>query len=329
MPVSLLGTGCYVPPGAATNEDLAQRLDTSDAWIQSHLGICERRLAGAHETTSMMAAAAAQSALAQAEVEQIDGLIVATQTPDKIIPAAACLVQHRLGLRDCFAVDINAACSGFVFALHLAAALVRGGTHRRVLAIGADRLSRLVNWRDRTTCVIFGDGAGAALVANVPEGAPRRADIVDSLLLSDGEGEEVIEVPAGGSSRPLTHHNLDAGLQYVHMEGRRVFEFACSAFVSTLRTLTERVGLQATDLDYVIPHQANLRIIERAMEELGLPMARAITNLERYGNTSSASVPIALDEASRGGAFRPGQLLGLVAFGTGLAWGGALLRWQQ
>ena len=327
-PIGLLATGSYLPDTVLTNAALASRLDTSDEWIRAHLGIRERRIA-VQETTSTMATAAARLALSSLpDPRALDGLILATQTPDKPIPATACIVQHRLGLQDCFALDVNAACSGFVYALHLALGLLRGGLARRLLVIGAERMSRLVNWQDRRTCVIFGDGAGAALLGTVAPGEPRLADLGVSLLGADGRGEEVIHVPAGGASLPLTRDNLDLGLQYVHMDGRRVFDFAVAAFVSTIRELARRSDLAVSDLSHLLPHQANQRIIEQAMEELGLPADRAVSHLDCYGNTSAASIPIALDESARAGRFHTGEHLALVAFGTGLAWGGALLTWS-
>jgi 3-oxoacyl-[acyl-carrier-protein] synthase-3 len=324
---SILATGSYVPDTVLTNDDLARRVDTSDQWIWSHIGIHERRIAST-ETTSAMADRAARAALAAlGDGAVVDGIIVATQTPDKIIPAAACMLQHRLGLRDCFAVDLNAACSGFLYGLHFAAGLLRSGSAERLLVVGAERMSRLVNWGDRRTCVIFGDGAGAVVLGSADGSDGRLAELRDCVVHSDGTGEEVIHVPAGGSSLPLTEENIGQGLQYVHMDGRRVFDFAVDAFVSTVNELTARSGLDIQSLSYVIPHQANLRIIEQAMRALGLPLERAVTHIDRYGNTSAASIPIALDENARAGRFRPGETVALVAFGTGLAWGGALIRW--
>ncbi len=326
---SILSMGSYIPPDVVTNDDLARELDTSDEWIWSHLGIRERRIAS-EETTSEMAARAARAALdGLGGGVSLDGIILATQTPDKIVPATACILQHRLGLRGCFAVDVNAACTGFVYALHLGAALLRAGSARRLLVVGAERMSRLVNWNDRSTCVIFGDGAGAVVLGATRDGDGRLADVLDSVICSDGEGEEVIHVPGGGSSLPLTAENVEQGLQYVHMDGRQVFSFAVDAFAATVSALAGRSRLDVQSLSYVIPHQANLRIIERAMEKLGLPPERAVTHLERYGNTSAASIPIALDEGAQEGRFRPGQMLALVAFGTGLAWGGVLVRWMS
>jgi 3-oxoacyl-[acyl-carrier-protein] synthase-3 len=326
---SILATGSYLPSTAVTNQDLAARLDTSDEWIQSHIGIRERRIA-VDEDTSEMALRAAEAALSRLpEGVALDGIIVATQTPDKIIPATACILQHRLGLSGCFAVDMNAACSGFLYGLHFAAGLLASGSAKRLLVIGAERMSRLVNWQDRRTCVIFGDGAGAVVLGACEGGEPRLADVEDSVVCSDGAGEEVIHVPAGGSRLPLSRDNVDDGLQYVHMDGRRVFSFAVDAFVSTVRQLAARAGLELEQLSYVLPHQANLRIIEEAMGVLGLPMERTLTHIDRYGNTSAASIAIALDENARARRFRPGEVLALVAFGTGLAWGGVLLRWVR
>jgi len=326
---SILGTGSYVPKGVVTNSDLARCLETSDEWIRSHIGIAERHVSR-DETTSDMAVSAARLALSQIEDDlPFDGIIVATQTPDKIIPATACIVQHRLGLEGCFALDINAACTGFVYGTHFALGLLRAGLAKRLLLIGAERMSRLVDWEDRTTCVIFGDGAGAAVLGAAEQQDPKLAVLVDSLISCDGSGEEVIQIPAGGTNLPLTHENLDDGLQYVKMDGRRVFDFAVDAFVSTVRELADRAAIDVRNIHYIIPHQANLRIIDAAMQQLGMPKERAITHIDHYGNTSAASVPIALDECARAGRFESGQMIALVAFGTGLTWGGALVKWMD
>jgi 3-oxoacyl-[acyl-carrier-protein] synthase-3 len=326
---SILATGSYLPERVVTNDELATIVDTSDEWIRSHIGIGERRLSSG-ESTSEMALQAARRALAQVEGDPpLDGIIVATQTPDKIVPATACMVQHRLGLTGCFAVDVNAACTGFIHALHFAGGLLQSGAARRLLIIGAERMSRLVNWCDRSTCVIFADGAGAVVLGSTRDGERTLANVLDSVVHCDGTGEEVIHVPAGGSSLPLTHENLDQGLQYIHMDGHRVFGFAVNALASTVRELAERCGTSLSEVAHIIPHQANQRIIDEGMTALGMPAERAVTHIERYGNTCAASIPIALDENARDGHFHCDELIALVAFGTGLTWGGALLKWTR
>jgi 3-oxoacyl-[acyl-carrier-protein] synthase-3 len=325
---SILSTGSYLPEFVVTNDDLARVVDTSDDWIWSHIGIRERRIARDEQTSDLADRAARRALGGTVATEDLDGIIVATQTPDKPVPATACILQHRLSAPNCFALDINAACSGFVYALHLAAGLIQSNMARRILVVGAERMSRLVDWRDRRTCVIFADGAGALVLGGTEDGEPRLADLLDTIVFNDGTGEEVIHVPLGGSSNPVTAETVDSNLRYVQMDGRRVFTFAQSAFVQTIRALSQRNGVPIDKLAHVIPHQANMRIIEAAMNDLALPMSRAVTHLERYGNTCAASIPIALDEEAIEGRFATGDLLALVTFGTGLAWGGALLRWR-
>jgi len=325
---SILSTGSYLPQSVVTNEDLARVLDTSDEWIWSHIGIRERRIAREEQTSDLAERAARRALAGTIGTQDLDGIIVATQTPDKPVPATACILQHKLSAPNCFAFDINAACSGFVYALHLATGLIRSSLARRILVVGAERMSRLVDWRDRRTCVIFSDGAGALVLGGTEEREPRLADLLDTIVFNDGTGEEVIHVPLGGSSNPITAETVDSNLRYVQMDGRRVFTFARNAFVETVRALSERNRVPVVELAHIIPHQANMRIIEAAMSDLALPITRAVTHLARYGNTCAASIPIALDEEAREGRFATGESIALVAFGTGLSWGGALLRWR-
>ncbi|NDC75605.1 ketoacyl-ACP synthase III [bacterium] len=319
--IAILGTGSHVPERIVTNDDLAQLVNTSDEWIQTRTGIRERRLAGPGETTTSLALGAARAALADAKIEAsaIDLLIVATCTPDLPMPATACLVQTALGLpatTACF--DLNAACTGFVYALDTAWALLASGRYRHALIIGAEKMSSAIDWNDRTTCVLFGDGAGAAVLGPAPAGS----SIVATKLGAIPGTSELLLIPGGGSS-PLAP---DAP-RHIQMKGKEVFKFAVRAMDEVCRDLLSPLGLTPLDVALVVPHQANLRIIHAIAEYLELPHDRFFANVDRYGNTSAASIPLALDEARRAGRLQRGDLILLVAFGAGLTYGGALVRW--
>ncbi len=328
-PVStvILGTGSYAPAGLLTNAELSKRVDTSDEWIVTRTGIRERRIAGPEEATSDMAAKAALAALADAKLTpaDIDLLIVATITPDLPMPATACIVQAKLGLPTtaaCF--DLNAACSGFIYGLDTASAMIASGRYRHALVIGAEKLSAIVDWKDRTTCVLFGDGAGAVVVG----GSSRPGlGLVGTRLGAIGESVDLLCIPGGGSSAPATPASIAAGDHTIKMKGKEVFKLAVRAMEEAARDILEQHGLHADQIACVIPHQANLRIIEAIAQYLELPLERFFINVDRYGNTSAASIPIALDEARRAGRIKPGDLTLLVAFGAGLTYGSALIRW--
>jgi 3-oxoacyl-[acyl-carrier-protein] synthase-3 len=313
VPIAILGTGSHSPAKVLTNHDLARLVDTTDEWIVTRTGIRQRHIAGKNETTSMMAAAAARAALADAGVtpEQVDLIILATLTPDQPMPATACLVQAQLGVSAraaCF--DLNAACSGFLYALDTAWAMLASGRYRHALVIGAEKMSSLVDWQDRSTCVLFGDGAGAAVLGP----ARGTAQILGARLYAEGAHAHLLCVPRGPKS-------------FIQMKGREVFKNAVRQMEDAVREILEQHGLSAGQISCVIPHQANARIIESLGQYLGLPPERFVVNLDRHGNTSAASIPLALAEARRSGRVRAGDTTLLVAFGAGLTYGSALVRW--
>jgi len=323
----ILGTGSYAPARVLTNDDLSKMVDTSDEWIVTRSGIRERRIAAPGENTSDMGVNAARAALEDAKISpaQIDLLIVATVTPDLVVPAVACIIQHKLGIPTtaaCF--DLNAACSGFVYALDTASAMIASGRYRHALIIGVEKLSAIVDWTDRTTCVLFGDGAGAAVL-----GTSTTPDIgvLGTRLGTHGENVELLYIPKGGSSFPATPESIANHDHCLKMKGREVFKRAVFAMEEAARDILEQHKISADHIACVIPHQANLRIIDAIAQYLELPLDRFFVNVDRYGNTSSASIPIALDEARRSGRIKPGDLTLLVAFGAGLTYGSALIRW--
>lgn len=323
----ILGTGSYAPERVLTNDDLAHTVDTSDEWIRTRTGIRERRIAAPAETSSDMAVPAARAALADAGLTpaDIDLLIVATVTPDTLMPACACLVQHKLGMPTasaCF--DLNAACSGFVYALDTACAMIASGRYQKALVVGVEKLSGVIDWKDRTTCVLFGDGAGAAVlgVSDVPD-----RGLLGTRLGTLGEGADLLYISHGGSEAPATPESINNRDHCIRMKGKEVFKLAVRAMDDAARDILEQHHLRADQISLVIPHQANLRIIEAISQYLELPMERFFVNVDRYGNTSAASIPIALDEARRAGRIKPGDLTLLVAFGAGLTYGSALIRW--
>jgi 3-oxoacyl-[acyl-carrier-protein] synthase-3 len=323
----IAGTGKYVPSRIRTNADLERMVDTSDAWIVERTGIRERRVAAEGELTSDMAAEAARLALESAGIRatDLDLIIVCTVTPDMPLPSTAMFVQRKIGARpDCPGFDLAAACAGFLYGLSVADQFVSSGAARHVLVVGVELLSRVVNWSDRGTCILFGDGAGAVVVSAAQEDG---AGILSTHLFADGSLAEMLNIPAGGSACPTTQTSVEAGLHLVHMEGAEIFKIAVKNLSSASQTALAANGLRADDVDWVIPHQANLRILDVVSKRCGIPMDRFFLNIERYGNTSSASIPIALDEAVRGGHVKPGQTLLFCALGGGIAWGSALLRW--
>jgi len=323
----ILGTGAYAPARVVTNEELSRTVETSDEWIYTRTGIRERRIAGPGEETSDMGVQAARRALADAGVSasEIDLLVVATMTADMPMPAAACLIQHKLGVPTtaaCF--DVNAACTGFVYALDTACAMLTSGRYKKALVIGAEKLSTVIDWKDRTTCVLFGDGAGAVVVGL---SAKPGLGLLGTRLGSMGESTDLLCIPGGGSAAPATPASISAGGHFMKMKGKEVFKLAVRVMDEAARDILEQHGLRADQISLVIPHQANLRIIEAISQYLELPMERFFVNVDRYGNTSAASIPLALDEARRAGRIKPGDVTLLVAFGAGLTYGSALIRW--
>ena len=317
----IAGTGSYLPDNIVTNADLEKKVDTSDAWIRERTGIHQRHIALPGQTTGDLAFEAATRALEAAGVTaaEIDLIVLGTTTPDIIFPSTACLLQHRLGANGCAAFDVNAACSGFIYALGVADKFIRAGAARTALVVGAETLSRMLDWNDRGTCVLFGDGAGAVVLK-----ADTEAGILSTHLHADGGYEHLLHNPVG-VSRGFTDEP-NHGVK-VHMTGNEVFKIAVKTLDATVDETLKANGLERSDLDWLIPHQANLRIISATAKRLQMPMERVIVTIDRHGTTSSASVPLALDEAVRSGRVQRGELLLLEAFGGGFTWGSALIRY--
>jgi 3-oxoacyl-[acyl-carrier-protein] synthase-3 len=318
----------YAPERVVTNDELATRVDTSDEWIYSRTGIRQRRIAAPDEATSDLAVRAAQDALAVAgrTAQDLDLILIATCTGDYgAFPSTAAVVQERLGAKQAAAFDVAAVCAGFAYALDVATQYVETGRYKTVLVVGAEIMSRIVNWEDRNTCVLFGDGAGAVIVEraeNDTQGA-----ILGSILGTDGSGVPHLQLPAGGSRLPLTEALLADKQNCIFQNGREVYKFAVNIIGEAAIQALESVGLTSTDVSLFVPHQANIRIIKAAAERMGLPLEKVAVNLDRYGNTSAASVPIALCEAWRAGRVKPGELVVTVGFGAGLTWGANVIRW--
>ena len=324
---TIIGTGMHVPERVLTNQDLERMVDTSDQWIFERTGIRERRIAAEDEASSDLAAAASLRALEMAGITaaDIDQIIVATTTPDRLLPSCACTMQQKIGATNAAAYDMFAACTGFVFGLGLAKGLVGAGIADTVLVVGVETLSRIVDYTDRNTCVLFGDGAGAAVIRPCAPGAGILA--VD--MHSDGELGDVLEIPAGGSRTPASRVTLEERQHFIRMHGKKLFPFAVRTMEDSLRKVMAEAGVSADELDLVVPHQANQRIIDAVRERLGIPEERVISNIVRYGNTSSASIPISLDEVVRAGRLKPGDHVGFMAFGGGATWGASLVRWTM
>ncbi len=324
MRACIAGTGSYVPERVLTNADLERTVSTSDAWIMERTGIRERRIAAKGEACSDLGTKAAELALKSAGVSaaDLDLILVATCTGDALLPSTACLIQHRLGASRAAACDISAACCGFVYALSVADAYIKTGS-RHVLVVGSEVMSAITDWTDRNTCVLFGDGAGAVVLSPV-EG---ERGILSSHLHSDGTLWDLICVPGGGSRVPPSEKMLMERLQYVKMRGNETFKVAVRTLEEVAREALSANHLSVEDIDLYIPHQANLRIITAVAARLGLPLERVVLNMDRYGNTSAASIPLALDEAVKAGRVKDGSLIMLGAFGSGLTWASAVIRW--
>ncbi len=322
----ILGTGSYVPPRILHNRDLEKVLDTSDEWIRTRTGVVERRIAEKDQAASDLALGAARAAMAQAGVDaaDLDLIIMATITPDTACPSGACWLQGKLGARNAVAFDVVAACSGFVFGLSVADQFLQTGTSRTVLLVAAEVMSRTVNWRDRQTCILWGDGAGAVVLRR--EAGDR--GILSIHLHTDGSQGDKLQVPGGGSrTTPISHESVDSDLHTIKMEGQEAFKIAVRHLSDTCLEALQHNKVSVEDIALLIPHQANLRIMEAVAHRVAVPRERLAVTIHKYGNTSSATVPIALDEACREGRIRPGDLVLLAVFGGGLAWGSALLRW--
>lgn len=321
----IVGWGKHVPSKVLTNSDLESMLDTSDEWIKTRTGISERRIAAAKETSATMASRAAFAALEVADLSpnKIDLIIAATSTPDHLMPSTASLIQDSIGATNAGAMDINAACSGFVYALSVGSGLIAGGSHQNVLVIGTDTMSRILDYTDRGTSVLFGDGAGAVVLRATED----VTGVLSSSLGSDGSGAHLLWIPGGGARHPASLETVQNRMHYIKMNGNEVYRFAVNVMTKASLQVVKDAGLTLDDIELFIPHQANIRIIQSAAKSLKVPIEKIFTNVERYGNTSAASVPIALCEAIEQGRVKAGEHIVLVAFGAGLTWAATVIRW--
>ena len=319
----IIGIGCYLPEKKLTNQDLEKMVDTSDAWITERTGIKTRHIAAPDQATSDLAYEASLQALADAKTkpEELDMIIVATETPDYKYPSTACLLQAKLGAKNAACFDLSAGCSGFVYALGIGSQRL----YKKILLVGAETLSRIINWTDRNTCVLFGDGAGAAVLGRVDDGY----GVLSLELGADGTGGEHLIQPAGGSRNPTTHETVDAYGQCVHMDGQDVFKFAARKMPAACKKVLQKAGMTIDDIALLVPHQANLRIIDNAIDRLKIDRERVWINIDKHGNMSAACVPVCLTEAQQAGRLKKGDNVIMVAFGAGLTWAGALLKWAK
>jgi 3-oxoacyl-[acyl-carrier-protein] synthase-3 len=326
----ILGTGHYLPPVVRTNLDLEKMVETTDAWITERTGIKERRVAPDGIVTSDMAAAAARNALEMAglKASDLDMIIVGTVTPDMPMPATAVFVQQKLGAGCCPAFDLSAACAGFVFGLSIADQFIASGQMKHVLVVGVELLSRVIDWTDRTTCVLFGDGAGAAVLgpANAKPDEAKPRGLLSTSILTDGSLALSLNIPGGGSVTPTTRESVDQRLQYVHMRGQDIFKVAVKNLLSASRNALQRAGMTEKDIDWICAHQANKRIIDQVVSRVEVPLDKVLMNIDRVGNTSSASIPILVDENYRSGKIKPGDTVLMCALGAGISWGSAIVR---
>ena len=325
MRIGILGTGSYVPEKILTNDDLAKIVETSDEWIRTRTGIEERRIAAPEEATSDLSYIAAERAIENAGVDkdEIGLVIVATMTPDHAAASTAAIVQNRLGI-DAAAFDLSAACTGFVYAYSTAYSFIKAGIYKKVLVIGAETMSRVIDWKDRNTCVLFGDGAGAVVLGEVENGGHLAVH-----LTADGSGASELLVPSSGSRLPVTEETILNKDIYLKMNGREIFKFAVRVFPETVEDVLKQVNMTADDIDVFIPHQANIRLIESIAKRFKQPMEKCYVNLQKYGNTSAATIPLALDEANRGGKLRKGDKIVATGFGGGLTYGSMLIEWSR
>ena len=321
----IIGVGMYAPEKVLTNAELARMLNTTEEWIEAMSGIKERHIAAPSQATSDLGTIAAQRALARAGVspDEVDLIIVSTSTPDMQFPSTACIIQERLGIKNIPAFDLTAVCSGFVYALTVGAQFIANEFYRTVLVIGTEAVSRVINWSDKDTCMLIGDGAGAVVLRQVPSGY----GILSAKLGADGSGASFMMVPAGGSRKPATAEVIEQKMNKIQMNGSEVFKFAMKKLPEVTEQALELANLHTEDLKLIIPHQANRRIIEAAARRMDLPLEKFLLNVEHYGNTSSATIPIALHEALETGRIESGDLIALTGFGGGLTWGSLIMRW--
>ncbi len=324
MNVCIAGIGSYVPDKVLTNFDLEKIIETSDEWIRTRSGIRERRVSKDNEPTSDLAANAAKRALESAKIkaDEVEAIIVATATPDMLFPSTACLVQHKIGARRIISFDISAGCTGWLYALTIVESFIKNG-YDNILVIGAEELTKITDYTDRSTCVLFGDAAGAALVKKTDE----KRGILSTYYSADGSYGHLLQQSAGGSRIPASHESVESKLHYLKMEGNEVFKVAVRAMYESAIETLKKVNISSEQVDFLIPHQANIRIIEATAKRLKIPMDKVGINLDKYGNTSAASIPVGLDQAAKAGRIKKGDLILLVAFGAGFTWGGVLVRW--
>ncbi|OHB39925.1 MAG: 3-oxoacyl-ACP synthase [Planctomycetes bacterium GWB2_41_19] len=322
---SITGIGSYLPDKVLTNYDLEKMVDTTNDWIIQRTGIKERRIVENGVTTSDIATQASLRAMEDAGVspKDLDMIITSTITPDHIFPSTSCYIQQKIGATRACAFDILAACAGFIYAMSIGQSFINSGAMKTVLVVGAECLSKITDYTDRSTCVLFGDGAGAVIIQRNPV----KHEILSSILAADGSEADVLIMPGGGARNPASLESVQQRLHYIQFKGKEVFKLAINNITNLILETTRENGLTLDDIDLIIPHQSNLRIIEATMEKLGLPMEKAFVNIDKYGNTSSASVPIAMDEARKQGRLRKGNIVMLVAFGGGLTWGSSVIRW--
>ncbi len=318
--------GHYVPPNVLTNKDLEKMVDTSDEWITTRTGIKERHILDKDKGTSFMAARAAEMALQERGItpNEVDMILVATVTPDMMFPNTACLVQDAIGAKNAWGVDLNGACTGFVYALATGAQFVETGRYQKVLVIGADKMSSIVDYTDRNNCVLFGDAAAAVLLEPSESG---EEGILDFILKSDGSGGKYLYMPGGGSLHPASHETVEKRMHYIRQEGRTVFKFAVTGMAEVTEAILQKNHLTGKDIKYFVPHQANLRIIDATGKRLGLAEEQVLVNIDKYGNTTAATIPLGLSELYHEGKLKKGDLVLMAAFGAGFTWGSLLLRW--
>ncbi len=328
MRAVITGVGHYVPETKLTNHDLEQLVDTSDEWITTRTGIKERRILDKEKGTSYMAVRAARSVLEQREIspDELDLIVAATVTPDMIVPSMAALIQKELNARNCWGFDLNAGCSGFLCALITAAQFIESGRHRKVLVVGADKMSAITNYEDRNTCILFGDAAGAVLLEPSPSNG---RGIIDFSIHLDGSGDKFLNIPGGGSLFPASHDTVDRKLHFLYQEGKTVYKYAIAGLTQVSTDLMEKNRLKKEDIHLYIPHQANSRIINSVAQKLGLDSRQVVVNIDKYGNTTAATIPLAISEAYRNKQMKPGDIILLSAFGAGFTWGGILLEWAM
>ena len=328
MRAKITALGMYVPERKVSNDDLSNLVDTSDEWIRERTGIFERHMVSDGEANSDLSMKAVKNALKERDIDplEIDLIIVATVTPDMMFPCTACLVQEKIGAKNAWGFDLSGACSGFLYALATGAQFVQTGAYKKVLVVGTDVMSSILNFQDRSTCVLFGDASGVVLLEPTRE---QEAGILDFILHSDGSGGRFLYMPAGGSLHPASHDTIEKNMHYVHQDGRNVFKFAVKLMTEVSLEILERNGYTAEDLALYVPHQANLRIIQSSVERLKLRPEQVVINIDRYANTTAATIPIGLAEAYHGGRIKEGDLMLLASFGAGFTWGSLLIRWQD